>query len=440
MVQIRPRILFPRVFAGHSADHGSAQNPSRVGRWHDDPMLAARRRLREKVSASLATRSDGELAALVDTAGIASTGVGGGSAVCDVDEVPVFVKRIPLTNRELTQPHSTANLFDLPTFCQYGIGSPGFNAWRELAGNLIVTDGVLAGDTESFPLLYHWRILPGRAPLAAEYADIDTAETALGGCEAVRARLNALAIASSSLVLFCEHIPHPLADWLHDDPAGKGPIPWSGSWPGSWRCPSICSNSRPRRRVVIVPSPLTPAPAPVASRHMDRIAIIGCGGSGKTHLANQLAALLNLPLTHLDAVYYDADWNPLSAAEFAALQEKLVAEPRWLIEGNYASSLPIRLARADTVIFLDLPAVACLTGILQRRWRYRGGQHAKDGVYDRITWKFVRYIWGYRRTMRPRVRGLLDEHRGDATLVTLTSRRQTTRYMAQLRSETSTLT
>jgi adenylate kinase family enzyme len=188
-----------------------------------------------------------------------------------------------------------------------------------------------------------------------------------------------------------------------------------------------------------LPPPTTPNP-PIASRRMDRIAVIGCGGSGKTHLANQLAAVFNLPLTHLDAVYYDTDWNPLPAEEFAVLQEKLVAEPRWLIEGNYAGSLPIRLARADTVIFLDLPTLTCLAGILQRRWRYQGGQHGKDGVYDRITWNFVRYIWGYRKTMRPRVHGLLDKHGGNATLITLTSRRQAARYLAQLRAETSTRT
>ncbi|GEM30260.1 hypothetical protein NN3_12670 [Nocardia neocaledoniensis NBRC 108232] len=46
------------------------------------------------------------------------------------------------------------------------------------------------------------------------------------------------------------------------------------------------------------------------------IVIIGCGGSGKTHLANQLAAHHELPLTHLDAVYYDTDWNPLPNEEF----------------------------------------------------------------------------------------------------------------------------
>lgn len=165
---------------------------------------------------------------------------------------------------------------------------------------------------------------------------------------------------------------------------------------------------------------------------MDRIVIIGCGGSGKTHLANQLAARLNLPVTHLDAVYYDREWNPLPPDEFAARQHDLVAELRWLIEGNYAGTLPIRLIACDTVIFLDLPATTCLLGIAQRRWRYRGGQHTRDGIYDRITWGFVKYILGYRRTMRPRVRALLDEHGAKTHLVTLTSRRQATRFLARL--------
>jgi hypothetical protein len=113
----------------------------------------------------------------------------------------------------------------------------------------------------------------------------------------------------------------------------------------------------------------------VPSGRMDRIAVIGCGGSGKTYVARRLAERLKLPLTHLDGVYYDADWNPLPQDDFAERQRELVARPRWVIEGNYASTLPIRLASADTVIFLDLPAITCLAGILQRHWRYRGGQH-----------------------------------------------------------------
>jgi hypothetical protein len=181
--------------------------------------VPVRRARHEKISAHLAARTDAELAALAGQS--TGVGVGGGSATVDVDGVPVFVKRIPLTDLERAHPRSTANLFDLPVFCQYGIASPGFNAWRELAANLVVTEGVLAGETESFPLLHHWRVLPGRAPVAAEHADIDKVVAALDGSPAVRARLEALAAATHSLVLFCEYLPHPLLDWVREDPASK---------------------------------------------------------------------------------------------------------------------------------------------------------------------------------------------------------------------------
>ena len=58
---------------------------------------------------------------------------------------------------------------------------------------------------------------------------------------------------------------------------------------------------------------------------------------------------------HLDGLYYDRDWKPLNKEQFAALQRDLVAEPQWIIDANYASTLPIRLAAADTVIFLTSP-------------------------------------------------------------------------------------
>lgn len=157
--------------------------------------------------------------------------------------------------------------------------------------------------------------------------------------------------------------------------------------------------------------------------------VIGCGGSGKTFVARHLALALSLPLTHLDAEYYDQAWQPAPHDRFEARQHELVARPRWLIEGNYASTLTVRLAAADTVVFLDLPAWSCLAGVLQRRLRYRGGQHRPHGVFDRITWSFVGYIWGYRRTMRPRVRELVMEHRKHLTVVRLTSRRRTRRWL-----------
>ncbi|MFE3886181.1 hypothetical protein ACFXPQ_25275 [Streptomyces lydicus] len=100
------------------------------------------------VSASLALRSDRALCELVDTAVPLGSGIGGTSALLEVAGTPVFVKRVPLTDPERHHEHirSTANLFELPVFCQYGIGTigaPGFGAWRELAVHTMTTNWVV---------------------------------------------------------------------------------------------------------------------------------------------------------------------------------------------------------------------------------------------------------------------------------------------------------
>ncbi len=167
---------------------------------------------------------------------------------------------------------------------------------------------------------------------------------------------------------------------------------------------------------------------------MERIAIVGCGGSGKSHLVGVLADCLGITPVRLDALYYDEVWKPLDHETFATLQRDLVATPRWIIDGNYASTLPVRLEAADTVIFLDLPGWACLWGILRRRLRHGGGQHPAIGVYDRITWGFIRYILSYRRKMAPRVRALITLHAGHAQVTVLRSRADARRFLADTAS------
>ena len=76
---------------------------------------------------------------------------------------------------------------------------------------------------------------------------------------------------------------------------------------------------------------------------MRRIAVIGRGGSGKSHLARSPAASLGVPVTHLDVVCHDDEWNKIQPEKFAAVQKELAAAPEWVIDGNYAGTMPIRL-------------------------------------------------------------------------------------------------
>jgi adenylate kinase family enzyme len=162
---------------------------------------------------------------------------------------------------------------------------------------------------------------------------------------------------------------------------------------------------------------------------VQRIAIVGNGGSGKTWLANRLGRLLDLPVTHLDDLRYAADGTTVAENSFTDRQQTIAAGDRWIIDGNSLASMPIRLARADTVIVVDPHPLVCLLGILQRRLRYRGGRHP-DGVYDRITVSFLWYVaWRYRRTHLPRVQACIAEHFRGAPLVHLTSRQQADLYL-----------
>jgi hypothetical protein len=181
-----------------------------------DMSLNARLAAHGAVSTSLALRSDRALHELVDQAVPIGTGIGGRSALLEVAGTPVFVKQVPLTDPE-RQPdsvRSTANLFELPVFCQYGIVSPCFGAWRELAAHIMTTNWVIAGECESFPLMYHRRVLPVSVPLSEELADVERAVAYWGGGPQVRRRMEALEQSSASVALFLEYIPQNLHQWL----------------------------------------------------------------------------------------------------------------------------------------------------------------------------------------------------------------------------------
>lgn len=170
------------------------------------------------ISTSLALLSNDRLRKRLEEATVLNTGIGGTTALLQLEDTPVFVKIVPLTELESCSENFmyTANMFKLPPFCQYGIGSPGGNVWREVAAHTITTNWVLAQKCKSFPLMYHWRVLHGlqrHMQISEELSD-SSKMVEFWGSEAVGDRIEAMATAVDSVVLFCEYIPHNLHDWL----------------------------------------------------------------------------------------------------------------------------------------------------------------------------------------------------------------------------------
>jgi hypothetical protein len=167
----------------------------------------------------LAGLDDESLAGLLQRSSAGREGFGGRTTQLAVGKVRVFCKLIPLTILE-AQPEnykSTANLFQLPSYYQYGIGSVGFGAWRELAAHVLASDWVASGKQEQFPLMHHWRIVqfPGVASVESEADEYLTHAAAHGNDEsAIRERLVSLRASTSHIAIFSEHFPQTLSEWL----------------------------------------------------------------------------------------------------------------------------------------------------------------------------------------------------------------------------------
>ena len=134
-------------------------------------------------------------------------------------EHKVFIKSIPITDVEYENMFSTKNLYNLPTYYSYGIGSMGFGSFRELITYIKTTNWVLEGAISTFPLMYHYRIVP----FTSHRKDIDEAQLKSyvdywGGNNNVRKYFIDRAKANYELVLFLEYIPYTLEAWLKENP------------------------------------------------------------------------------------------------------------------------------------------------------------------------------------------------------------------------------
>lgn len=172
---------------------------------------------------------------------------------------------------------------------------------------------------------------------------------------------------------------------------------------------------------------------------MKRVAIIGSGGAGKTTLARALREQTGLPVVHLDRLYWNAGWVETPRDEWLARQNEFLAQECWIVDGNYGSTMDVRLAAADTVIFLDTPRLRCLWRVFKRRLKYhnRSRPDMTEGCPERLTWEFVRFVWTYPETRRPVILEKLGRL-GDKQIVRLRNAGELKDFLAHLNARPNT--
>ena len=140
------------------------------------------------------------------------------------------------------------------------------------------------------------------------------------------------------------------------------------------------------RRAARPPAPVTPATR--------RVMIVGGPGSGKSTLARRLGAITGLPVHHVDRIHWLPGWVERARDEKVAMARAVEAGERWVFEGGLSATYATRAARADAVVWLDLPVALRLWRVVRRGVVGRGRTRPDltPGCPEQVDPAFLAYI------------------------------------------------
>lgn len=168
---------------------------------------------------------------------------------------------------------------------------------------------------------------------------------------------------------------------------------------------------------------------------MKRILILGSCGAGKSTLAKKLHDILKIEIIHLDQHYWKPDWEKTESVEWEKKVAELVKGNQWIIDGNYRSTLDIRLPQADTVIWLDFPPLICFYRIVKRRLKNNRIDEL-TGCKERISFNLLKWVlWKFPRDNRKDIIKRIAVLRKEKNVFVLKSNKDTEKFLNKLRDD-----
>ncbi len=138
-----------------------------------------------------------------------------------------------------------------------------------------------------------------------------------------------------------------------------------------------------------------------------RIMIFGRPGSGKSTFSQKVHQRTGLSLYHLDKYFYTENWTERNYQQFLNIQQKLVDQDQWIIDGNNLKSLEMRYHRADLCLYFNYPRWLCYWRIFKRLFTKDRTIHDRaEGCRETIRWSLLSYIWTFEQRVAQQIKAL----------------------------------
>lgn len=176
---------------------------------------------------------------------------------------------------------------------------------------------------------------------------------------------------------------------------------------------------------------------PLLVGRLERIAVTGGPGAGKTTLARDLSERMGLPFVEFESFYHAPGWTvrPTWQEDVLAYVER----PAWAIEWQGEEVRERMTSRLQVLVWLDHPRLFTVARTVVRtvKRRFGHGSAIAGGNVEGPLWTFftdsdhiVRESWRRHPVMRARVLRVIDEDRHPGlVIVRLRGQRQVDRWL-----------
>ncbi len=142
-----------------------------------------------------------------------------------------------------------------------------------------------------------------------------------------------------------------------------------------------------------------------------KIHIIGCSGSGKTHLAKQLSEELNIPHFDLDEIMWDNSSKSYGVKRTEDVRKQMLQnilmQPNWIIEGVYYAWCREVFEEADQIYLLNVPRYKYRYRLVKRFFRRKLGLESGKKETFKSLWNLLRWTDKWQKVNLVEIRSIL---------------------------------